>query len=183
MTHFGIFCFILSCTDHRTVRTAWRIELSISVPAGGRRTWSAGGSRLAVESPSACCSWDISAGRVPAGSPSRGGDVTVYVTDINQPCLPTPFYSVLVSVSVFMALSTVSVFMALSTLFRSINSPDNSSLSHSVPLVLILSYWSFQLSVNSALLVLSSMYLFIKVSLSPDLILCGLLGLKHQVTS
>ena len=33
-----------------------------------------------------------------------------------QPSLPTPFYSVLVSVSVFMALSTV---------FHSINSPDN----------------------------------------------------------
>ena len=41
---------------------------------------------------------------VPAGSPSRGGHVMVYVTDVNQPNLPTPFYSVLVSVSVFMAL-------------------------------------------------------------------------------
>ncbi len=28
---------------------------------------------------------------VPAGSPSRGGDVKVYVLDINQPSLPTPF--------------------------------------------------------------------------------------------
>ena len=72
---------------------------------------------------------------VPAGTPSRGGDVMVYVTDINQPSLPTSFYSVLVSVS---------VFMALSTLFHSINSPDNSSLSHSVLLVLIRPYWSFQ---------------------------------------
>ena len=44
---------------------------------------------------------------VPAGSPLRGGDVAVYVADINQPCLPTPFYSILVSISVFMALSTV----------------------------------------------------------------------------
>ena len=44
---------------------------------------------------------------VPAGSPSRGGDVAVNVFDINQPSLPTPFHSVLVSVSVFMALSTV----------------------------------------------------------------------------
>ena len=35
----------------------------------------------------------------------RGGDVTVYALDINQPSFPTPFYSVLVSVSVFMALS------------------------------------------------------------------------------
>ena len=72
---------------------------------------------------------------VPMGSPSRGGDVTVYVPHINQPSLPTPFYSVLVSVSVFMALSTV---------FLSINSPDNSLLSHSVLLVLFLPYWSFQ---------------------------------------
>ena len=71
---------------------------------------------------------------VPAGSPSRGGDVLVYVTDINQPSLPTPFDSVLVSVS---------AFMALSTLFHSIHSPDNSSLSRSVLLVLILLYWSF----------------------------------------
>ena len=44
---------------------------------------------------------------VPTGSPSRGGDVAVYVFDINQFSLPTPFYSVLVSVSVVMALSTV----------------------------------------------------------------------------
>ena len=41
------------------------------------------------------------------GPLSRGGDVAVYIVDINQPSLPTPVYSVLVSVSVFMALSTV----------------------------------------------------------------------------
>ena len=73
--------------------------------------------------------------RPPAGSPSRGGDVAVYVFDINQPSLPIPFYSVLVSISVFMALSTV---------FHSINSPDNSPLSHSVLPVLFLPYCSFQ---------------------------------------
>ena len=28
----------------------------------------------------------------PVGSPSHGEDVTVYVKDINQPSLPTPFY-------------------------------------------------------------------------------------------
>ena len=67
----------------------------------------------------------------PEGSPSRGGDVTIYVLYINQPSLPTPFYSVLVSVSVFMVLSTV---------FHSINSPDNSPLSRSVLLVLLLPY-------------------------------------------
>ena len=61
---------------------------------------------------------------------SCGGDVTVYVLDINQPSLPTPFfffYSVLVSVSVFMTLSTV---------FHSLNSPNHSPLSHSLLLVL-----------------------------------------------
>ena len=77
--------------------------------------------------------------RVPTGSPSRGGDVVVYVFDINQPSLPTPFNSVLVSLSVFLALSTV---------FRPINSPDNSPLSHSVLLVLFLLYWSFELYIS-----------------------------------
>ena len=77
----------------------------------------------------------------------------VYVTDINQPSLPTPFYSVLVFVSVFMALSTVS---------NSINYPDNSPLFHSVLLVLICPSGPF-----------NCIYLSMKVSLSPDIILCG----------
>ena len=89
----------------------------------------------------------------PAGSPSHGGDVAVYVFDINQPSLPTPFYSALVSVSVFVALSTV---------FLSKNSPDDSPLSESVLLVLFLPYLAFQLYI-----------LLMKVSLSPDVILCG----------
>ena len=72
------------------------------------------------------------------GSPSRS-DVAVYVFDKNHPSLPTPFHSVHVSVSVFMALSTV---------FHSINSPDNSSLSHSVLPVLFLPYWSFELYIS-----------------------------------
>ena len=93
--------------------------------------------------------------RVPASSSSRGGDVAVYVFDINQPSLPTPFHYVLVSISVFMALSTV---------FHSINAPDNSPLSHSVLPVT---------SRISTLLVLSTIYLFLKVSFSPDIILCG----------
>ena len=54
----------------------------------------------------------FSGSTVPAGSSSRGGDVAVYVCDINQPSLPTSFHSVLVSVSVFMALSTVCLFYA-----------------------------------------------------------------------
>ena len=90
--------------------------------------------------------------QVPTGSTSRGGDVMVYVLHINQPSLPTPFYSVLVSVSVFMALSTV---------LLSINSPDNSAFS------------LCSSNLISALLVLSTIYLLMKVSLSPDIILCG----------
>ena len=78
--------------------------------------------------------------RVPAGSPSRGGDVVVHVKVINQPSSPTPYYFVLVSVSVFMALSTV---------FHSTNSPDKSLLSHTVLPVLFLPYWSFQLFISS----------------------------------
>ena len=77
--------------------------------------------------------WNVLPRSVPAGSPSRGGDVAVYVFDINQPSLPTPFCSVLVSISVFMALSAV---------FHSINSPGNSPPSHSVLPVLFLPYWS-----------------------------------------
>ena len=76
---------------------------------------------------------------VPACSPSRGGDVTVYVKDINQLSLPTPLYSVLVSVSVFVARSTV---------FHSMNSPENSPFSNSVLPVLSLPYWSFQLYIS-----------------------------------
>ena len=58
---------------------------------------------------------------------------------INQPSLPTSFYSVLLSISIFMALSTV---------FHSINAPDTSPLSHSVLLVLFLPLWSFQLYIS-----------------------------------
>ena len=76
---------------------------------------------------------------VPMGSHSRCGDVAGYVFDINQPSLPTPVCSVLVSVSVFMAFSTV---------FHSLHSPNNSPLSHSVLRVLILPYWSCQLHIS-----------------------------------
>ena len=85
-----------------------------------------------------------------------------FMPDINQLSLPTPFYSVLVSVSVFMALSTV---------FHSIHSPNNSALSHRSS------------GLISALLVLSTVYLFMKVSFSPDRVLCGWLGSKHQLTN
>ena len=59
-----------------------------------------------------------------------------FMFDSNQPSLPTPFYSVLLSVSVLMALSTI---------FHSINPPHNSPFSYAVLVVLALPYWSFQL--------------------------------------
>ena len=99
---------------------------------------------------------------VPAGLPSRGGDVAVYVFDINQSSLPTPCYSILVSFSVFMALSTV---------FHSLNSPNNSPPSHSVLPVLLLPYWSFQL------------YISYESFPQPYIMLCDWLGLKHQLTN
>ena len=68
---------------------------------------------------------------VPTGSLSRGGDVTVYVKEINQQSLPSPFYSVPVPISASMALSNV---------FHSIHSPDNSPFSHSGLPVLSLTY-------------------------------------------
>ena len=54
-----------------------------------------------------------------------------FMSGINQPSLPAPFHSVLVSISVFMTLSTV---------FYSIKSPRNTPFSHSVLLVLFLPY-------------------------------------------
>ena len=63
-----------------------------------------------------------------------------FMSDINQPSLPPPCCSVLVSVSIYMALSAV---------FYSINAPDNSPLSHSVLPVLFLLHCSFQLYISS----------------------------------
>ena len=54
----------------------------------------------------------------PVGSPSHGGDVAVYVLNINQLSLPTRFHSVLVSISVFMALSTVFYSIIVPTTLR-----------------------------------------------------------------
>ena len=95
---------------------------------------------------------------VPTGSPSRGGIVAGYIFDINQPSLPTPlkknkYCSVFVSASVFMALSTV---------FYSINSSQKLS-----------AFLLCSSGLISALLVLSTTYFFMKVSLSPDILLCG----------
>ena len=77
------------------------------------------------------------------GSPSRREEVELYVSDISQPSLPTPFFIIFNSVLV-----SVSVFKALSAVFHSIDSPDNSPLSHSVLPVLFLPYRSCQLYVS-----------------------------------
>ena len=67
-----------------------------------------------------------------------------FMSDINHPSSPTPFYSVLLSISVFMALSTV---------FYSIYSPGNSPFSYSVLPVLSLPYGSFNyISIYESLL-------------------------------
>ena len=75
-----------------------------------------------------------------------------FMSEINQPSLPTPFYSVLVSISVCRALSTA---------FHSINSPDSSSFPGSSS------------GFISAFLVLSTICLFMKVSFGPDVIPSG----------
>ena len=81
---------------------------------------------------------------VPAGSPSRGGDVKVYVLDINQPSLPTPFtlfLSLFLSCGPFTCISIHKFSHQLSVF--SLCSP----------------------SLISASLVLSTIYLILKVSL------------------
>ena len=76
---------------------------------------------------------------VRAGSPPRSGDIVVYVFDINHPSLSIPFYSVL---------------EALSTVF-------DSYIFRQLSAFLLCSS-----GIISALLVLSTIYLFMKVSLS-----------------
>ena len=97
---------------------------------------------------------------VPTGS--RGGDVAVYVFDVNQPSLPTPFHSVLVSISAFMALSTV---------FHSINSPTTLHFLTSF----LRSYFCLIGPFNYI-----SLY---ESLLQPRYNTCGCLGLKHQLTN
>ena len=100
---------------------------------------------------------------VPVDPPSCVGDAAVYVFDINQSSLPAPFYSVLVFVSVFMALSNV--FLP-HKIFRQLSD---------------FSLWFSVLM--SALLVFSAINLFMKVSHSPDTTPCSCLGLKYQLNN
>ena len=87
-----------------------------------------------------------------------------FMSDINRPSLPTSFYSVLVSISVFEALSTV---------FHSINSPDNSPF-----------FSLCSCGLSSALLVLSTIIISLyEKFLQPWYNAYGWLGSKHQLTS
>ena len=79
-----------------------------------------------------------------------------------QPYLPTPFCSVVVSI--------LSLWP-----FNCISSHKFSRQFSAFPLC--------SSGLISALLVLSTIYLFMKVSFSPDKILCGWLGLKHELTN
>ena len=90
---------------------------------------------------------------VPTGFPSRGGDVAVYVFNINQPSSPTPF-------------------LFCSYVCFCLYGPFNCISFHNFSRHL--SAFSLCSSgLMSALLVLSTTYFFMKVSLSPDIILCG----------
>ena len=100
---------------------------------------------------------------VPAGSPSRGGDVRVYVLDINQPSLRTPFT---LSLCLFLSLWPFQLYFT--------------------PQILPTTLRFFTLFFQSNFCLIGPfnyIYIFMKVSFSPDVILCGSLGLKHQLTN
>ena len=99
---------------------------------------------------------------VPAGSPSPGGDVVVYVRQ--KPTEPAQSF-----------LFCSCVYLCL---YGPLNSISFLKFSHQLSTFLFCSSGH-----NSALLVLSTTYFSRKVSPSPDIILCGWLGLKHQVTN
>ena len=106
----------------------------------------------------------------PRARPSRGRNVVVYVKDTGRHKPAELAYSFLFCSCVYFCLygpskciSFHKFSLALSNVFHSIHSPDNSPLSHSVLPVVSLPYWSFLLYIS----------LFMKVSLCPDIILCG----------
>ena len=112
-------------------------------------------------------SFPSSAAPNPAGAPSRNWDVTVNIlhklAELAHSCF---FFFFLLCYSVCFCL-----YCPL-TGCRSINSPDNSPFFSLCSSGLI-----------SALLVLSTLCLFMKVSCSPDIIPSGWLGSKHRLTN
>ena len=100
--------------------------------------------------------------RVPAGSPSRGGDVTVYIWH-----KPTEL---------------AHSFLFCSCVYFCLYGPFNCISFHKFSILLsVFSLCSCGLS--SALLVLSTIYLFMKVSFTPDIIPSDWLGSKHKRTN
>ena len=99
---------------------------------------------------------------VPTGSPSRGGDVTVYVLGISQPSFPH-------------LLRCFCVYLGLYGPFNCISFHKSSRQLSAFSLC--------SSSLICALLVLSTIYVFLKVSFSPDIIHSGWLGSKHQWTN
>ena len=141
----------------RLTATLIYLETRSSVASSARL----GFGRIRDTPASACCAsaWisvvvrSFSTCSVPADSPSRGGDVAVYVLDINQPSLPT------------LLILFLCVCFCLYDSFNCISFHEFSRQ---------LSAFSLSSSgLISAFLVLSAIYLFMKVSLSPDKCLCG----------
>ena len=91
---------------------------------------------------------------VPAGSPSRGGGVAAYVPDKNQPSLPPPFF----------------LFCSCVCFCR--YSPLNCISFHKFSRQLS-AFSLCSCGLISAVLDFSTLYLFMKVSLSPEIIICG----------
>ena len=77
----------------------------------------------------------------PAGSPSRGEDVTVYFSDINQPSLPTLFFLILF-LCPFMSLWSFKLYFIPWIL------PTTHRFLTPFFWVLFLPYWSFQLYIS-----------------------------------
>ena len=92
-------------------------------------------------------------GIVPTGSPSSGGDVAVYVFDVNQPNFPHSF--------LFCSRVCFCLYGPFNCISFHIFSQQLSAFSLCFP------------GLISALSVLSTIYLSTNVSLSPDIILCG----------
>ena len=127
------------------VFSAWTIVASWLAEASG---W------LAAQSPLSM--W------VPKGSPSRGGDVTVYVWH-----KPTEL---------------AHSFLFYSCVYFCLFGPFNCSSFHPFSRQLSV-FWLCSSGLFSALLVLSTLYLFMKVSFSANIIPSGWLGSKHLLTN
>ena len=85
-----------------------------------------------------------------------------FMSDVNQPSLPTPFYYVLVSISVYGSINC--------TLFHEFSRQ-------------LSDFWLCSSCLIFVLFVLSSIYHFVRVSFIADIIHSGWLGSKHQLTN